>query len=155
MSESVSEPLYGHRFTWKYVSWGPFIAIAALHVACIAAPFTFSWSALGIAALLWWIAGGLGICLCYHRLLTHRSFTTPRWFEYFLTTLGCLNWQGGPIRWVGTHRIHHKESDTPLDPHSPNHGFDWAHMLWCLLKDPYGRTLSDFAPDLSRDRVMV
>ncbi len=155
MSEPVTEPMFGHRLTWKYVSWVPFLAIAALHVACLAAPFTFSWSALGVAVFLWWAAGGLGICLCYHRLLTHRSFKTPRWFEYFLTTLGCLNLQGGPIRWVGTHRIHHKESDTELDPHSPKHGFDWGHVLWCLHKDPHGRNLCDFAPDLQRDRVMV
>ncbi len=149
------EPLHGPGFSWKYVDWTNFIAISALHLACIAAPFTFRWDALGVAALLWWAAGGLGICLCYHRLLTHRSFRTPKWFEYFLTVLGTLNWQGGPIRWVGTHRLHHKESDTELDPHSPRHGFDWAHMLWCVVKDPYGRDPRRYAPDLLRDRVMV
>ena len=148
---TVAEP----GFSWSQVKWVHFAAIGALHVACLAAPFTFTWSGLGIAVLLWWAAGGLGICLCFHRLLTHRSFKTPKAFEYFLTTLGCLNWQGGPIQWVGTHRIHHKESDTELDPHSPNHGFDWAHVLWCVVRDPHGRDLRRFAPDLLRDRGMV
>jgi len=142
-------------FSWKHVDWVPFTAIALLHVACIAAPFYFSWSALGIAVLFWWIAGGLGVCLCYHRLLTHRSFKTPKPVEYLLTAMGCLNLQGGPIKWVGTHRIHHKESDTELDPHSPKHGFDWAHVLWCVVRDPQGRDLRRYAPDLQRDRVMV
>jgi stearoyl-CoA desaturase (delta-9 desaturase) len=142
-------------FSWKYVDWVPFTAIALLHVACLAAPFYFSWSALGVAILFWWIAGGLGVCLCYHRLLTHRSFKTPKPVEYALTAMGCLNLQGGPIKWVGTHRIHHKESDTDLDPHSPKHGFDWAHVLWCVVKDPYGRDLRRYAPDLLRDRGMV
>lgn len=152
---STPQPIYGHRFTWKYVSWTPFIAIAILHVACLAAPFYFSWSALGVAVLLWWLTGGVGICLCYHRLLTHRSFKTPKAFEYLLTAIACLNLQGGPIQWVGTHRLHHKESDTELDPHSPQHGFNWAHVMWCLLDDPYGRDRRKFAPDLLRDRVMV
>jgi len=155
MSGSTDSPIAIPHFEWKHVDWVPFTAIAFLHVVCLAAPFFFSWSALGVAILLWWIAGGLGICLCYHRLLTHRSFKTPKFFEYFLTALGCLNLQGGPIKWVGTHRIHHKESDTDLDPHSPKHGFDWAHMLWCVINDPQGRQLRDYAPDLQRDPVMM
>jgi len=142
------------QFHWRNIERTAFIAIAALHVACLAAPFYFTWGALAVGVFLWWVAGGLGICLCFHRLLTHRSFKTPKPFEYFLTALGCLNWQGGPIRWVGTHRLHHKESDTEFDPHSPRHGFDWSHMLWCVVQDPYGRNRNDYAPDLQRDRGM-
>jgi stearoyl-CoA desaturase (delta-9 desaturase) len=154
MSSTTTESANHPRFEWKNVEWVPFTAIALLHVACLLAPFFFTWSALGVAVFLWWLAGGIGICLCYHRLLTHRSFKTPKWFEYVLTACGCLNLQGGPIKWVGTHRIHHKESDTDLDPHSPRHGFDWAHVLWCMTRDPQGRELRDFAPDLQRDPVL-
>ncbi len=155
MKATSGDSLAHPRFAWRHVDWLPFTAIALLHVACLGAPFFFTWGALGVAIFLWWAAGGLGVCLCYHRLLTHRSFKTPKFFEYFLTALGCLNLQGGPIKWVGTHRIHHKESDTELDPHSPKHGFDWAHVLWAVIHDPQGRNLRDYAPDLQRDRVMV
>lgn len=149
--ESDAATVPGFDFT--NMDWGNFIAIAGLHVACLLAPFYFTWGALGIAVLLWWAAGSLGICMGYHRLLTHRSFKTPKLFEYFLTTLGSLNWQGGPVKWVGTHRLHHKESDTDKDPHSPMHGFSWAHVLWCFVKDPAGRDPRKLAPDLERDRV--
>jgi stearoyl-CoA desaturase (delta-9 desaturase) len=155
MAEAHASPHGTPEFRWKHVDWVPFTAIGLLHVACLAAPFYFSWSALGIAILFWWIAGGLGVCLCYHRLLTHRSFKTPKVVEYALTAMGCLNLQGGPIKWVGTHRIHHKESDSELDPHSPRHGFDWAHVLWAVVNDPYGRDLRRYAPDLRADPVMV
>jgi stearoyl-CoA desaturase (delta-9 desaturase) len=155
MGEPTPDTIAHPHFDWKQVDWVPFTAIAFLHLVCLAAPFFFTWSALGVAILLWWIAGGIGICLCYHRLLTHRSFKTPKWFEYLLTACGCLNLQGGPIKWVGTHRVHHKESDTDLDPHSPTHGFDWSHMLWCVINDPQGRNLRDYAPDLQRDPVMM
>ncbi len=125
-----------------------------MHVGCIAAFFFFTWSGLILALALWWVCGGLGICLCFHRLLTHRSFRTPKIVEYFLTVLGTTNWQGSPITWVGTHRLHHKHSDEDEDPHTPRHGFNWAHMLWCFTKDPPDCHPRKAAMDLIRDPIM-
>ncbi len=132
------------------------IGITVMHLGCLLAPFYFSWSALVVSTLLVWLTGAIGITLCYHRLLTHRSFKTPKWFEYLLTWLGCMACQGGPIQWVGTHRIHHKHSDQPTDPHSPTHGFAWAHVFWCLHKNQGGLpwTACGAAQDLCRDRGM-
>jgi stearoyl-CoA desaturase (delta-9 desaturase) len=135
--------------------WGNVVAIGALHVGALLAPFFFSWSALAVAVVLWWISGGLGVCLGYHRLLTHRSFETPKIIEYALTIFGNLTWQGSPIRWVGTHRMHHRDSDTETDPHSPQHGFSWAHTFWCLMEDPLGRNPRELAGDMQRDKVHV
>lgn len=137
---------------YRYV-WGNVIAIGALHVLCLLAPMTFTWSGLTLAIVLSWITGSLGITLCFHRLLTHRSFETPKWVEYILTIFGCLTWQGGPIHWVGTHRLHHRDSDKPGDPHSPHDGFSWAHMVWCLTT-PLDYDPRDAAKDMSRDRVL-
>ena len=47
--------------------------MAAFHVGAIVALFFFSWKALGLAILLWWVAGSLGIGMGYHRLLTHED----------------------------------------------------------------------------------
>ncbi len=135
------------RLDWKVV-----IAIVAIHIAALAAPWTFTWSGLLVMLLFSWLTGGIGITLCYHRLLTHRSFTTPKWFEYLLTTIGCLAWQGGPVQWVGVHRLHHKHSDEELDPHTPKHGFTWAHALWCM-HHPEGRDPKQAALDLQRDKI--
>jgi fatty-acid desaturase len=33
----------------------------------LAAPFTFSWSAVAVMALLWWVSGSVGIGFTYHR----------------------------------------------------------------------------------------
>ena len=42
-----------------------------------------------VCLFLHWLTGGIGICMTYHRLLTHRSFTLrPRWLEYPLTIIG-------------------------------------------------------------------
>lgn len=74
----------------------------------------------------------MGITLSFHRQLSHRSFTTPKWLEYALAYCGVLAVQGEPIEWVSSHRYHHLHTDTPLDPHSPYEGFWWSHMGWLL-----------------------
>jgi stearoyl-CoA desaturase (delta-9 desaturase) len=120
----------------------------------VLAPFTFSWSGLIVAAILYG-AAGFGVTMGFHRLLTHRSFHTPKPIEYLLAVLGSLANQGGPIQWVAVHRIHHKHSDAEGDPHSPRDGLWWAHMFWWM---PYIPALDDpakyerFVPDLTRDR---
>ena len=138
------------------VHWPTVIALAGMHVLALAAvvPAFFTWSGLIVFAIMVWITGGLGVTLCYHRLLTHRSFKTPKWFEYVLVVCGCLSWQGSPLQWVGMHRLHHKHSDTDHDPHTPEHGFTWAHIVWMLRDDVDGRKGHDAAKDLARDPVI-
>jgi stearoyl-CoA desaturase (delta-9 desaturase) len=137
------------------IFWPHFFGIGLLHLVCLAAPFTFSWSAFAVFLVLYWAVCGLGISMGYHRLLTHRGFDTSPFVRYSLAVLGTMNFQGGPIHWVGIHRIHHRDSDTDDDPHSPRHGFLWAHILWCLAKDPLGRDLSSAAGDLKKEPGMV
>lgn len=144
-----------HTFTLPPWNWKTVTAIGAMHVLACFAPFTFSWSALGVFCITWWCSLVMGICLCYHRLLTHRSFKTPKWFEYVLTVFAVLSWQGGPIDWVGTHRLHHAHSDELEDPHSPHHGFNWAHATWTLRHRREGHNPRMAAKDLMRDPVMV
>ena len=139
------------------VQWPTAFGILLLHLGALAAfiPSTFSWGAAATLPLLWWITGGLGICLGYHRLLTHRSFKTSKFLEHVFATLGALCWQGGPLHWVGTHRLHHAESDGDLDPHSPQHGFTWSHILWCFHRRPDGRDPFAVTKDLARDPYLV
>lgn len=126
-----------------------------VHALALLAPWFFSWSALGVAICLHWFLGSIGICLAYHRLLTHRSFQVPKWLEYILATIGALALQGGPIFWVAGHRQHHAHTeDKDKDPYSAQRGFWWSHMLWLF----YPRaeffnyeTYKRYAPDLERD----
>jgi fatty-acid desaturase len=128
------------------------------HIGAIAALFMFSWKALALALVLWWIAGSLGIGMGYHRLLTHRSYKTPKWVEYVLTICGTLALEGGPIFWVAVHRVHHLNTDHEGDPHSPRDGGLWAHMGWIMTGQAMhsgSAELLPYVPDLRRDKFQV
>ena len=77
----------------------------------------------------------LGIGIGYHRLLTHRGFTCPRWLRRLLAWMGGAALQGGPARWVSTHRRHHRAADREGDPHSPREGFFHGHVGWVMRWD--------------------
>src|SRR5690348_18239262 len=117
----------------SHIAWAPILWIGGLHVLSLLAfiPAYFSWSALLVCLFLHWLTGGIGICMTYHRLLTHRSFATrPKWLEYALTIIGTTASEGGPVGWVADHRRHHAHSDEEDDVHSANRGSSWAHMFW-------------------------
>jgi len=119
------------------------------------APWLFSWSGLACAVGGLYVFGTLGINIGYHRLLTHRGFTCPRWLEHGFSVLGVCCWQGSPMTWVAVHRMHHQHSDGSGDPHSPGRSFFWSHMGWLLIYDPalYNPATYDrYARDLFQDR---
>lgn len=134
--------------------WPIIIFMAAVHAGVLLAfiPGTFSWAAVGVAVFLHWVTGGLGITLGLHRLVTHRSFQTPKWLEHFLVLCGTLSCQGGPIDWVGLHRAHHMYSDAVADPHDSNKGFWWSHMGWILYKSPAEAEIPRLTKDIADDQ---
>lgn len=135
--------------------WPVIIFMAAVHLLALLAllPSNFSWAAVGLAIFLHWVTGGLGITLGFHRLVTHRSFQTPKWLEYFLIFCGSLTCQGGVIDWVGLHRIHHLHSDKPADPHDSNKGFLWSHMTCWFYHLPADKEIPRYTKDIADDPV--
>ena len=113
---------------WSKLDWLSVSGIAGMHLACLAAPFVFSWSALVVMLVMAWVSGGLGITLGYHRLLTHRSFKCYPWMQYGLALVGCLAWQGGPVTWVSVHRVHHGRNADYLD-----RNYGEVLLVWDLL----------------------
>jgi stearoyl-CoA desaturase (delta-9 desaturase) len=138
----------------KY-NWDTILFVTAFHLIAIAALFTFSWQNALAAFICWWVAASWGIGIAYHRLLTHRGFTTSKWMMRFLATCGTLGLQSGPITWVTTHRLHHAFTDTDKDPHSPREkGFWWSHIGWIFRGTAQVKSWSimqRYAPDLMKD----
>jgi fatty-acid desaturase len=141
----------GYRFDWVNV-----VYFGVIHAGALLAPFFFSWTGLGVMLFLYWLSASIGICLTYHRLLTHRGFRVSKWVEYPLTVCGMLASEGGAVTWVGMHRAHHLFSDRPgKDLHTPKDGFWWSHIGWILTKtEMSGETIrSKYAPELNADPV--
>jgi stearoyl-CoA desaturase (Delta-9 desaturase) len=117
-----------------------------------------------VVMLTMYLLTALGITIGYHRLLTHRSFITPKWLEYTFAALGSMAVQGPVISWVADHRKHHAHTDEEGDPHSPHVGHGdgvvgvlrglWhAHVGW-LLEEQGRADWKKYAPDLYEDPGM-
>jgi stearoyl-CoA desaturase (delta-9 desaturase) len=115
----------------------------------------FHWVDLGLLLGMYALTG-FGITVGFHRLFVHRSFETTGVVKFLLSAFGSMAVQGSLFNWVAHHRIHHRHSDTPEDPHSPHHqgkgllgwlrGFWHAHIGWAF--DPDKEDLEHYVQDL-------
>lgn len=150
MNQPVPPPVLPYRINWTYT-----VTIATVHLLGLLAfvPYLFSWTAF-VVFILGIHVFGQGITIGYHRLLTHRSFKSPKWVEYIFAILGICSMEDTPARWVSVHRMHHVHSDEIPDPHSPKVTFWWSHMGWLMFlnRQTYSAAgLEKFAKDLLRD----
>lgn len=142
------------------IQWGYSISFLVIHVAALLAlfPWFFSWAGVIAFAVGTVVFGQLGIPICYHRLLTHRSFKTPKWFERTLVTFALCSAQETPARWVAWHRIHHQHSDHREDMHSPLVNFLWSHVNWLVYRNNSVQNFSlyqKYARDILSDRYYM
>ena len=67
--------------TWngKQFDWVNVVYFGVIHLGALLAlsPSMFSWTGVGVFFFLYWLSASVGICLTYHRLLTHRGFKVP------------------------------------------------------------------------------
>lgn len=111
------------------------------------------WSLFALWAFA--VFGANQLSIFGHRAWTHRAWRPNK----FLNTVGlfthviCLD--GVPFAWCGTHRKHHRFSDTEQDPHSPRyrsnlsmifapHAVVESSYYTDLLKDPSQRWFSKY-----------
>jgi stearoyl-CoA desaturase (delta-9 desaturase) len=101
-----------------------------IHVSCLVAIYTgVSVVDVALLAVTYW-ARLFGITGGFHRYFSHRSYKTSRAVQFGLAFLGTSSIQKGPLWWAGTHRLHHRYSDQPGDPHSPRVSFWYSHQAW-------------------------
>ena len=110
-----------------------------------------------------WLMTGLGLTVGYHRLFTHRAFSTSVPVSCILIVMGSMAGRGPMLSWVAMHRRHHELSDHEGDLHSPNlhgetfagrlRGFLHAHMTWMIEHDY--PNVAHYVPDLLADRTLL
>jgi len=92
----------------------------------------FDWILCGFLYFfrMFWITGG------YHRYFSHRSYNTSRFFQFVIAFMAQTSLQKGALWWASHHRVHHRTSDTPKDPHSMKlYGFWYSHIGWIAGPD--------------------
>ncbi|MGD1853289.1 MAG: acyl-CoA desaturase [Leptolyngbyaceae cyanobacterium] len=110
---------------------GP-ILIVVCHLGIILSLFT----GLSVGAWLWvillyWVRM-LAITAIYHRLLTHKAYSSPRAIKWIGSLVATTAGQMGPSWWKGHHEEHHRFTDQITEPHASTVGFWWAHYRWLL-----------------------
>lgn len=150
-------PFENAKLSWNRIDWTVLGWMLLVHAGCLAAPFYFSWPALAVAVGLHWLTCSIGVCLGYHRNLSHASFRLPAPVRFFTTLCGVLSGEGSPLTWAATHRVHHARSDRSGDPHSPRNGVLWSHILWLFVRRDANEVAElhrRYAPDLLKDPMM-
>jgi sn-2 palmitoyl-lipid 9-desaturase len=145
------------RLTWKRLDWGVFAWMTGMHIGALLAPIYFSWSAVAAALVLHWLTASVGICLGFHRYLSHRSFKLKTPAKFGVLLAGSLSAEGGPSRWAAIHRLHHAKSDKEGDPHSPRVSGMWAHLYWMFIEKCHKgdqAVVDKFGPDLTQDPMV-
>ena len=154
---TIQESFRRAQFRVGHVDWVVLVWMLAMHAGAIAAPFFFEWKSVIVAIGLHWLTCSVGVCLAYHRCLSHNSFRLAAPVRFFVILCGVLSGQGSPLTWAATHRVHHCRSDRDGDPHSPHEGFWWSHWLWLFVRRTTAerqRLYRVFAPDLIQDRML-
>lgn len=105
------------------------------HLIPLLAIFTgVTWTSVVLLMVTYW-GRMFFITAGYHRYFSHRTFKTSRAFQFILAYGGGTSVQKGALWWAGNHRLHHRFSDQPQDPHTPKKGFWWSHAGWILCDD--------------------
>jgi len=89
------------------------------HISLLGVLIFGSWLQITITFLLFIFITLFSSTVTYHRLLSHRSWNAPYWYEILSTLLGIFSFTGTPITRTLAHRYHHAYTDTEKDPHSP------------------------------------
>jgi stearoyl-CoA desaturase (delta-9 desaturase) len=106
------------------------LAIYALYTL----PSMFSFRLVFEILLAAQLTGMLGITAGAHRLWSHKSFEASWPIRLLFMVANSAAHQGSIYHWVRDHRMHHKHTDTELDPHSIQYGFWYSHMGWLFFR---------------------
>jgi stearoyl-CoA desaturase (delta-9 desaturase) len=118
------------------------------HLVVIWALFNGSWLLWLASFVLYILFATIGGTITYHRLLSHRSFKSPKWFEYTGSIMGALGGNGSGLAWAAIHREHHRFTDTEKDPHAPEYKGFFRVQFLSMLDEPNIK----YVPDLLRSK---
>eukprot|EP01125_Pyxidicula_operculata_P013469 TRINITY_DN4472_c0_g1_i1.p1 TRINITY_DN4472_c0_g1~~TRINITY_DN4472_c0_g1_i1.p1 ORF type:complete len:420 (+),score=64.42 TRINITY_DN4472_c0_g1_i1:1143-2402(+) len=100
-------------------------------------------------SIIYYFCTGFGITAGYHRLWSHRGYNASWIVRFWLMLFGSGAVQGSIRWWCRNHRIHHRYTDTALDPYNAQQGFFYSHFGWMLLTKDYSKIQTTAKFDIS------
>ena len=119
-----------HYLNIFYVSTHHILAVYALYHL----PSIFSWRLMLELIVAIQMSGMLGITAGSHRLWSHKSYEAAWPVRFVFMLANSAAHQGSIYQWTRDHRMHHKHTDTELDPHSIQYGFWYSHVGWIFFR---------------------
>ena len=109
--------------------------------------------------IYWWLVtifvyflnGCLGMTMTYHRLLSHKSWSTSKFLEYLFVIFANSGLTGSAISWVRIHRQLHRFSVTEKDPHSPL----YKSWFYCHFLSMFSEVNLRYVPDLLKEKFYL
>ena len=85
-----------------------------------------------VLGMVGWVVGSAIV----HRIFSHRVIDIEsKLAQFILGYISTVTIITPPISWAGNHHLHHKFSDTELDPHSPVQIGFWKSLLFINHQD--------------------
>lgn len=114
--------------------------------------FNFNLEYLLYSLLASWLIVHLGVSCALHRGFSHRTWE-PRnkAILVVLHFLSLINVVGSSITWSGTHRLHHRFSETDKDPHWSSNKPLWTKIKYWFNYWPAHNVSPKTVKDLTRD----
>ncbi len=137
--------------TWFILSYHALLIILLpLYIYLFGLPST----SMIIAIPMLFFFAGIGVTGGYHRLYSHKAYSTNKVIEAILLFFGTLSLEGSVLKWSFQHRIHHRFVDTEKDPYSIRKGFWYAHILW-IFQDKCEKIDESVVPDLMSNKLVM
>ncbi len=131
-----------------HVRWLQLLPFITLHLAVLAV-FWVSPSPFALAVCVGlYLLRMFAITGFYHRFFAHKTFESGRVVQFIFAFIGASSAQKGPLWWAAHHRHHHRHTDTEHDPHTPNKGFWYSHVLW-FMTDEHLKCRKELIKDFS------
>ncbi|XP_076645821.1 acyl-CoA Delta-9 desaturase-like [Halictus rubicundus] len=138
INDVLESEQYGTDMSYKHkYLWPPVVAQVLMQMGWLIGIYTALFHAQ-TATILWGVFVGFfaiqGVGLGAHRYLTHRSFKATPLLRLILIICHTMSGQNSMFTWARDHIMHHKYSDTDLDPHNSNRGLFFSHMGWLMMQ---------------------
>lgn len=128
------------KYNWRNLNIPTFVFMIGSHLLALWSLVRIFQGRVGWKAIVYQLLCNMiaciGITAGYHRFYAHKTYKASPIVRVILMLMGTSACQQSILKWSHNHRSHHRNSETPADPHDAKKGFFYSHIGWLLEKEP-------------------